>query len=398
VTFFSAIPVPETTIGIAIEETRGTPVAPAFWIPASAPKYKPDLQLLPDEGLRGSMVTLYDEVPGLRFDSHGWDAHPYMDSLPVLIRALLGSPDTKTVAPASTVLVAGAAAKASVIVVEATVAEGSYVVVGTPGSTIETHLVKKVTEKGAKEFELELAYPTAFKHPNGAAVTGLTKHQFSLLNNSPSTGNQPPSCTLTDFGGETNWRQLAAAQLDSLNISGTADSLPKAVTNWFTNGSITPEAPSPSFSSAEAPPGWTVQVAIGGTQLGYLVSWEFDLKRGVKNIPAITGTQNFYQHYAHSLLATAKITVLEDPAATWLTAYQNGTLESVDLTLSDVENGWAANFHSTKAKFITGDLDRSKEWVEVPLELQLIPSAADALAGGVSPLIVTVANGYTATY
>jgi hypothetical protein len=362
------------------------------------PKYKPDLQLLPDEGLRSSMVTLYDEVPGLRFDSHGWDSYPYMDTLPVFLEAILGSKDTLTAAPASTVLVAEAAAGATKIITEKTIAEGSYVTIGTPGSTIETHLTKTVTEKGAKEFEVELAYSLGFKHANGATVTGLTKHQFSLLNNAPAEGNQPPSWTLSDFGGETNWRQLPAAQLDSLVISGAADSLPKMATNWFANAAVTPSAPSPSFSTAEAPPGWTVVASIGGTRIGYLASWEFDLKRNVKNVPAITGTQNFYQHYAGAIVATAKVTLLEDPNATWLTAYENGTLESIDLTLSDVQNGWAANLHSTKAKFTSGELDRSKEYVEVPLDIQLIPSAEDALAGGVSPIIATVANARTEEY
>jgi hypothetical protein len=49
-------------------------------------------------------------------------------------------------------------------------------------------------------------------------------------------------------------------------------------------------------------------------------------------------------------------------------------------------------------KFATGDLDRSKEWVEVPLEFDPIPSSEDALAGGVSPIVCTVANATTTEY
>ena len=391
-TFFSAIPTPETQVGISLEVTRGTPVAPEFWLPIMGPKYVPDLQLLPDEGLRGSMVTLYDEVPGLRYDGHGWDSYPYLDTLPVLLRALLGSKDTKTVAPAAGELKAEAAAGATEIELEVEVAAGTWAVIGSGVGTQETVLI---TSKAAKQ---KLAYPLSFKHPAKAVVTPLTKHEVSLLNNSPSTGNQPPSCTLTDFAGEENWRELAAAQLDSLNISGAADALPKVTTSWFANKSVTPSEPVASYSTAEAPPGWTVQASVGGTQIGYLVSWEFDLKRGVKNVPAITGTQNYYQHFAGALDATAKMVVLEDPKATWLTAYENGEAETIDLTLSDVESGFAVNLHSTTAKFTKGELDRSKEWVEVPLDIQLIPSATDALAGGVSPILVTVANGHTTEY
>ncbi len=395
---FSAIPTPETQVGIAIETERGTPVAPAFWLPILGPKYKPDLQMLPDMGLRGSMVSLYDEVPGLRYDSYGWDNHPYLDTLPVLLRALLGSPDTKTAAPANTELVKAGKAGDTKILTKETIAEGSYVVIGAGVGTQETHLTGKPKEVKSEEWEIPLIYPLAFAHIIKAVVTGLTKHQFSLLNNSPSTGNQPPSCTITDFAGETNWRQLTAAQLNSLNISGAADSLPKVVVDWFCNAAIIPEVPSASYSSAEAPAGWTVTAAIGGTQVAYLVSWEFDMKRNVKNVPAITGTQAYYQHFAGALETTAKIVVLEDPAATWLTAFEEGKTESIDITLSDVASGFAVNLHSSTAKFLTGDLDRSKEYVEVPLELQLIPSATDALAGGVSPIIATCANAHTAVY
>ena len=261
------------------------------------------------------------------------------------------------------------------------------------GSTRDTRLVTAVSGK-----KCTLAYPLSFEHAAKAPVLGLTTHQFSLLNNAPAEGNQPPSYTLTDFGGETNWRQLTAAQLSTLTISGSADTLPKATVEWLSYLATTPSAPSASYTTVEAAPGWTVTAGIGGTQIGYIVSWEIALKRNVKPIPAITGNQNYYQLFASALDATLKLTVLEDYSATWLTAFGAGTTESFDLTLSDVVSGYALNFHSTKSKFTSGDLDRSKEWVEVPLEAQLIPSSTDALAGGVSPILVTVANGTTTTY
>jgi hypothetical protein len=398
VTYFSAIPVPETKIGIAFEVTRGTAVEPEYAVPIMGPKYKPDLQLLPDEGLRGSMVNLYDEVPGLRYDGHGWDQYPYLDTFPVFLAALLGSKDTKTAAPSNTETVAEAKKAATHILTKATIATGSYVVIGAGVGTQETHETGTPVELKAEEFEIPLVYPLAYTHLTKAAVTGLTKHQFSLLNNSPTTGNQPLSLTITDYDGEEHWRALTACQLDSINLSGSAESLPKAALTWFANAATEASEPSLSYSTAEAPPGWSHQVAINGTPITYVVSWEYDLKRNVKNVPAITGTQAYYQHFAGALVATAKIVVLEDPKATWLTAYENGEQITLDQTLSDVESGFALNIHSTKAKFTSGEIDRSKEWVEVPLDVQLIPSSTDALAGGVSPVIATVANATTTEY
>lgn len=397
-TFFSAIPVAETQIGIAKETERGKPVAPGLWLPIRSPKYKPEVKLLPDEGLRGSMVTLYDEVPSLRTDMHGWDQYPYLDTFPLLLMGVLGSNDNKTVAPASGKLKTEAIKGAEKIITEATIAEGSFIVLGSGVGVQETVLTKKATELGVGEFEVELAYPLHYAHPAAQAYVGLTKHGFSLLNNAAGEGNQPPSFTLTDFAGEKAWRQLAAAQLSSLNIKGTADSLPTAAVEWFANPSIKPSPPSSSYSSAEAPPGWALQCSIGGQQVTYVVSWEYDLKRNVKPIPALTGTQSYYQLFAGPIEATAKLVLLDDPEALWLTAYQKGELEALDLTISDVKSGFALNFHSSEMKFTGGELDRSKEWVEVPLEVQLIPSAADALAGGVSPIKATVANSTTTDY
>ncbi len=397
---FSAIPTPETTIGIAKETVRGTAVPPTYFLPVSSPAYKPNREYLPDESLQGSMVAIYDEIPGLRYDAHGWDQKLYLDSFGLLVQGVLGSPDTVTVAPASTTLTAPAAAGATTISTTATIPPGSFITIasGSPG-TIETHQTTLVT--GAGPYVVTLSFPLIYAQALGATVTGLTKHQFSLLNNSPTTGNQPPSFTISDYAGETNWRQLTAAQLDGLNIQGSPEALPKAALTWFANPATVPGVnPVASYTTAESPPGWTAQLIIGGTPIAYVVSWEWDMKRGVKPIPAITGTQNYWQFFAGVLASTAKFTVLEDMNQTWLTAFESGSTETVDLTVYDIQNGWCINLHSSKAKITSGSLDRSKEWLEVPLELQLLPTATDALAagGGVSPVVVTCANAVALTY
>lgn len=395
--FQTALPVAETTLGIALETTRGTYVAPSLWLPVMSPKYKPDVKYMPDQTLQGSMVSTYDEIAGLRNDTHGWDSYPYLDTFPAMLRALLGSSDTLTAAPTNTTLSAPAIVGAATVTATVTVAAGSWIVidqgVGVGGQIIqESHQVIS-----AASDVLTLDTPLIFAHASGATITGLTQHQFSLLNNAGTTGNQPPSVSITDFAGDA-WRGLAAAQLDSINLQGTADSLPKYTVNWFSHLSTTPSTPTPSFSTAEAPVGWNSTFSIGGTVIPYVVSWEFDFKRNVKPIPAITGTMNYYQLFAGALDATAKITVLQDSASTWLNAYQTGATETIDFTLADIKSGFTLHLHSSRAKFTTGEIDRSKEWVEVPLELTLIPSATDALAGGVSPVLATCANATTTPY
>lgn len=395
--FTPAIPVAESEVGIAIEATRGTPVNPVYWLPTMGPKYKPNVTYLPDNTLQGSMVTLYDMVPSLRYDSHGWDSYLYGDSLGVYTRCLMGSSDNLTSAPANTTLASSASAGATTISTAASIPIGSYIVVDPNTSgLLESHITTNVS--GAGPFTVTLSAPLAFAHNNSVAVTGLNKHQFSLLNNAPATGNQPPSATITDFDGETNWRQLPNCQLNGLNISGTADSLPKLTVDWMSFASATPGAPTPSFTATEAPVGWTSQLAIGGTYVGIVMNWEFDFKRNVKPVPAITGTQNYAQMFAGPLEVTGRMTVLADLASTWLNVYTAGTTEAIDLFVFDVKNGYGIDIHSSQAKFTSGEIDRSKDWVEIPLEVRMIPTTTDALAGGKSPCILTVANAQTTAY
>ena len=388
----SALPTPETTIGISVEATRGTGVNPVWWIPVDGPKYKPDISYLEDKALRGSMVEGYDWVPGQRFDSHGWDSYPYLDSFPNFLRGILGSADSQTGASNSTTVAAPAAVGATSISLAGSVAINSYLVVDTGVGTQET----VYTTTGGSTPNIQ--YPLQFAHNVGASVTGLYKHQFSLLNHSNATGNQPPSYSITDYAGDA-WRQITAGQLDELTISGTSDSLPKYTCTWMGNLAGTPTTPVAAYTTAEAPPGWTVQFAVGGTQINNLESWEFSLKRGVKNIPAIVGNQNYYQHFASVLTATAKFTVLGSTSEPLLSDYLNGTTSSLDLSFSDVSSGFICNLHSTKSKFTTGAIDRSKEWVETPLDAQLIPTTTDATpGGGLSPILATVGNLTTAAY
>jgi hypothetical protein len=386
-----AFPVAETEIGVAIEVTKGTAVAPAFWIPVKSPKYKPDLTLLPDETLQGSMVQVYNLVAGMRYDAHGWDAPPYLDSFPVFVRAELGSTDNLVAAPTSTTVATPATAGATTLLVTATVAQGSWIIVGT-GATQETCFIKTTVTT-----TLTLATPLVYAHAATETVVGLTKHRFSLLNSSAGVGNQPPSLTITDFDGE-EWRQMTACQLDELNIKGNGTSLTSYTCTFFGNIATTPSTPSPSFSGEHTPASWTFTALIGGTQLITITDWEFMFKRGVKPIPALTGTQGYFMYFANTLQATAKLTFVEQSGSPQLTQFENGVQQAFDFSLFDVITGDVLNIHCSNAQYKTAELDRTKEYVEVPLEVQFLPTTNDALAGGVSPVLITVANHQTTTY
>lgn len=382
----------QTTVGLAKELTKGTPVAPAYWFKVKAPKYKPDLTMIEDDTLQGSMVKVYETIPGLRYDSHGWDSFMYMDVLPLLMLGELGSTDTLTTAPTATTLNGAVAAGVTAIVVNTPFpANGTFIVIDV-GGLLETNFVKS----GGGTANLVLQFPLNYGHANAAGIAGLTGHQIGLLNNA-GVGNQPPGITITDYDGE-EYRQLAAGQIDKLTLKGNATGLADYNSTWFANASTTPSNPTAGFTTLQAAPGWTAMLQIGGVSKNYIVDWEIDLARQVKPIPGLTGTQAYYAYFADALICPGKITVVEQSAAPELAAYEAGTASSLDIMVYERVTGNCMYLHSSKTKFKTADIDRSKAWVEAPLALDLLPLAADAVAGGVSPLITRFGNAQATAY
>lgn len=84
-------------LGFAKETTPGTPVAaPTIWVPVDTPVWKPNVQILKDGALRGSMAVDYNQQQGLRYDTVQFKTYFYLDSVYFLFRSLLGTTDTLT--------------------------------------------------------------------------------------------------------------------------------------------------------------------------------------------------------------------------------------------------------------------------------------------------------------
>jgi hypothetical protein len=82
--------------GLGKESVFNTPVVPGFWIPISDPKWEPKLKWQTDEGMRGSPVDNYDQVPLVEYNQFSFKTSVYPDSFPNLMMALLGGTDTVT--------------------------------------------------------------------------------------------------------------------------------------------------------------------------------------------------------------------------------------------------------------------------------------------------------------
>lgn len=80
-------------LGIAKEATKGTAVAPTDFIPVMVDSLKPVdiIDPLYDTGLRGSMVTNYNYIPGRTRSTFDFGGHVFADTIGYAISGIMGS-------------------------------------------------------------------------------------------------------------------------------------------------------------------------------------------------------------------------------------------------------------------------------------------------------------------
>lgn len=381
-------------LGLAVEVTDGVPVAPTLWIPVKSPQVAPMVTWLKDESLRGSPVETYGNVAGIRHDTYDCKGDAYLDTFPNILRAALGSTDTLHAAPTNTTLAALCTAGATTISTTATIAAGKWFSIDT-GALIETHKCASVT--GAGPFTVTLSFPTLYGHASAAAVTGLTGHVLSVLNNA-ATGSQPPSYTITDFDGAVA-RQLAGGQLDTLSMdfaSGTSLAwTAKYLAFPFTNVA-TPTTE--SFSTELFVPGYSCTVAIAGAVSKVVTSGSIAITRNTAAIETANNAQQIpYQLWAGPIGVTGKLTFVIESGDTTLTNGTTSVKQAVNLIFTNPQDGNQLVLQMSQVQLQDPKIERGKAWVEVSANFVAESNATDALLG-YAPIEAFVANQQTTAY
>lgn len=230
-------------------------------------------------------------------------------------------------------------------------------------------------------------------------VTGTTApytHTIGLLANAGS-GNQSPSYTLSDWDGST-MRQMPAARLETLTITSNAAGLLEYSTKFIANKFTGTTATSASFSTQQASPAWDLVASVGGSAITYIEDLEITFGRGTKPIQALTGDQNPFINFQGPLMPSFKMTVVEQSGSPQLSAFIANTVQVLDFTWTEPVSLYTLNIHATTAKFKTAKVVRSKEWVEIELEGEMLPNSTDVVAGGLSPVKTATTNGQSAQY
>jgi hypothetical protein len=389
-------------VGLAFETTRGTPAAAPLWYFPFKPgtvKWTPAKVMLNDDGIRTSMVDVYQQVAGVEEDLLEFTTYLYVDSFPFLMRALLGSTDTLST---PTALVAGSNGVntntflgAGVVNVTAastgTYAAAGVIIVATGGTPATISYTGKTTGTFTGCTTLSGGGVMA----TGGAVTG--QHTLSVLNNATATGNQPPSMTAWYFNGN-NTRQMAYCVIDEIAIKLQADGLAEATIKMIGFPSVVASNPTYASTAVQAPPAWATTCQVVGAVLPNVVSADLSFKRGTKSVQTIDGNPGAYEVWAGPLSSLGGKAVITYEGDTQFGYGLANTQGNFILTVASAAGPGAHVFQHTLAGFANPILNPGKEWVELEMDVKPLPNATDATAGGVSQIQYQATNAVAVAY
>lgn len=219
-------------------------------------------------------------------------------------------------------------------------------------------------------------------------------HVISLKNAS-STGAdaQPTAFTLTDFYA-ANVRAYPGVQVSDFAMKFTADGLldyDAKTMGWL---SATASTPTPTFSTVLPTPVWLAEVTVGGSTISNVVDGEITLARPVTPIFGLANTKDPYQVFLGALETKGKIKfVMEND--TELTRYLTNTQPAITFTWSQGSGATATqiSFVITKGAYTAAVIDRSKDFVEIDVDVRAIANTTDAgSTGGYSNIKWTLQN------
>lgn len=223
------------------------------------------------------------------------------------------------------------------------------------------------------------------------ATTGASApytHTVSLKNSATTAADaQPTSLTLTDFYA-ANVRAYAGQSLHDFTLSFSSEGLldyDAKSTGW---GSATASTPTPTFSTITAVPVWQGTVSIGGSTVSTATEGSITMSRPVTPVYGISNSQNPFNVFLGALEVKGQFKfVMEND--TELTRFLTNTQPAIVLNWANGSGGAATQIQATitKGAYTAAVIDRSKDFVEVAVDLTGIANTTDAgSTGGFSPI------------
>jgi len=213
-------------------------------------------------------------------------------------------------------------------------------------------------------------------------------HTVSLKNSAVAAADaQPTSFTFTDFYA-ANVRAYAGQSLHDFTLTFSSEGLldyDAKSTGWASAAAATP---TPSFSTVTATPVWQATVSIGGSTVATATEGSITMTRPVTPVYGIGNTQNPYNVFLGALEVKGQFKfVMEND--TELTRFLTNTQPAIVLNWAAGTGASATQIQATltKGAYTAAVIDRSKDFVEVAVDLTGISNTTDAGAsGGYSPI------------
>jgi hypothetical protein len=224
-------------------------------------------------------------------------------------------------------------------------------------------------------------------------------HTIALKNTTATASDaQPAAYTLTDFYA-ANVRAYAGMQFHDFSLKFTSEGLLEydaKGTGWL---STTASTPSPSFSTILPTPVWYGTVSVAGSTVSNAVTGNLDMKRPVTPIFGIGNTQNPYQVFVGALEVTGKVTFLME-ADTQLTNYLTNTQPALVFNWAQGTGAAATQIQATltKGAYTAAAIERSKEYVEITVDINAQGNLTDSGTVGYSPIKWVIQNAKSTSY
>ena len=203
-------------------------------------------------------------------------------------------------------------------------------------------------------------------------------HAISLKNASATAADaQPTALTITDFYA-ANVRAYAGVSIHDFALNFSAEGLldyDAKGTGW---ASATASTPTPSFTSVTAIPVWQATVTIGGTTISNAVSGMISMTRPITPIYGISNTQNPYNIFQGALETKGQLSFVME-ADTELTRFLSNTQPSIVINWANGSGSSATQLQATitKGAYTAAVIDRSKDYVEIKIDLTGIGNTTD---------------------
>ena len=232
-------------------------------------------------------------------------------------------------------------------------------------------------------------------------VTGSAPyvHTMALKNATATAADaQPAAFTMTDFYA-ANVRAYAGQQFHDFSLKFSSEGLLEydaKATGWL---SATASTPTPTFSTVIPTPVWYGTVSVAGSTVSNAVSGNLDMKRPVTPIFGIGNTQNPYQVFVGALEVTGKVTFLME-ADVQLTNYLTNTQPALVFNWTQGTGSTQTQIQATvtKGAYTTAMIERSKEYVEITVDINAQGNLTDSGTVGYSPIKWVIKNAITTAY